>query len=266
MVKNYRKHRFYPKYKRFKALIRLLFNSVSFNIVRRVYIHGCHFQKVVDFLKDYRLFWKEENPQFECNTGRIYACLHDKTESTPVEPVYFYQNAWFVGRVVANKPRRHVDIASHLPSVGILSEIVPVDFVDIRTIPIHLPHLRFVQGDIVKLPYADGSIESLSSVCVIEHIGLGRFGDTIDAYGTEKAAKELLRVLAPGGHLYITVPVDEINRVYFNAHRAFTPQYIKALFPSCKIIQEQYLYGYTVQDAYEASKGYGTGMYHFCKN
>ena len=57
---------------------------------------------------------------------------------------------------------------------------------------------------------------------MLEHIGLGRYGDQIDPQGTEKAAAELQRVLAPGGDLYLSVPIEKESRVYFNAHRAFS--------------------------------------------
>ena len=59
-----------------------------------------------------------------------------------------------------------------------------------------LPELNFKKGNILNLPFSDYSINSLSSICVIEHIGLGRYGDQLDQFGTEKAVKELVRVLA----------------------------------------------------------------------
>jgi SAM-dependent methyltransferase len=136
--------------------------------------------------------------------------------------------------------------------------------VDIRPLPYHLPGLEFIEGDITRLPFADGEIASLSSICVIEHIGLGRYGDTLDTRGSEKAAAELTRVLSTGGDLYITAPIDSEDKVYFNAHRAFTPNYIKELFP-LRVIEERYLYGDTLQDTYDATKGFGTGFYHFKK-
>jgi hypothetical protein len=41
---------------------------------------------------------------------------------------------------------------------------------------------------------------------VVEHVGLGRYGDPIDANGDAQAIKELKCVLWPGGVLYFVVP------------------------------------------------------------
>ena len=44
---------------------------------------------------------------------------------------------------------------------------------------------------------------------VIEHIGLGRYGDKFDYDGDLKAIKELKRVLAVGGNLLFVVPIGK---------------------------------------------------------
>jgi SAM-dependent methyltransferase len=71
--------------------------------------------------------------------------------------------------------------------------------VDIR--PVDIAVEGFVFGSVLALPFPNASQASLSSVCVIEHIGLGRYGDELDPRGSEKAAAELTRVLAPRGDL-----------------------------------------------------------------
>ncbi len=116
-----------------------------------------------------------------------------------------------------------------------------------------------------SMPFADRSIPSLSSICVIEHIGLGRYGDDLDPDGSEKAAAELRRVLAAGGDLYVSVPIDDECRVYFNAHRAFTRSCVLELFADLELVAEQYLYGHEVVPEYAAARGFGTGMFHFRK-
>ncbi len=52
------------------------------------------------------------------------------------------------------------------------------------------------------------SIDRIDSCMhTIEHIGLGRYGDPLDAVGDQTALSELQRVVAPGGSLLIVVPV-----------------------------------------------------------
>lgn len=137
--------------------------------------------------------------------------------------------------------------------------------IDIRPIKLKLPNLSFARGDIKKLPFKDGEISSLSSICVIEHIGLGRYGDELDSFGSEKAISEIIRVLARNGNLFISVPIDLENKIYFNAHRAFTRNYIMELFKDLVLMEEKYIYGNDLEDKYDEAKGFGTGLFHFKK-
>ena len=168
-------------------------------------------------------------------------------------------------KIFENKPIQHVDVGSDAKFIGIISQYAPTTMVDIRPLPVALSGLSFVEGSILALPFKDNEVSSLSSICVIEHIGLGRYGDPLDQFGSEKAAKELSRVLAPNGSLYISAPIDDENRVYFNAHRAFTRAYILELFGTLKNVEEKYIYGNKIYDAYDHTKGFGTGLYHFSK-
>ena len=72
---------------------------------------------------------------------------------------------------------------------------------------------------------------------VAEHIGLGRYGDKLDPKGTEKAISELIRVLAPDGNLFFSVPVYKNEGVQFNACRMFSISSILKLFSSLSLIE-----------------------------
>ena len=63
--------------------------------------------------------------------------------------------------------------------------------------------------DATSLPYKKNSVEALSSLSVIEHIGLGRYGDEVDYYGMQKAIDEIKRVLAFNGMILIAFPVGK---------------------------------------------------------
>lgn len=193
----------------------------------------------------------------------IFPCLGDRTASTPVEPTYFLQDAWFARKIAECRPSSHVDVGSSAKSMALIAQFVPVTLVDIRSVEIELEGFSFLAGSVLELPFTASSVASLSSLCVIEHIGLGRYGDPFDAHGSEKAAAELLRVLAPGGRLYVSVPVDAECRIYFNAHRAFTRDYLLSLFPGLELVEERYIYGRAFARAYAPERGFGTGLYHF---
>lgn len=220
---------------------------------------------VFKFIKEYRIFLKENNPKCRVSINYFLPCLKDKTEKTSVEPIYFFQDTWAAKKIFEANPKHHYDIGSAVKTIGIISQFVPTTMIDIRPIDISLDNLFFVKGSILNLPFMDDSIESLSSLCVVEHIGLGRYGDAIDPYGSEKAIKELKRILKKGGNLFFSVPVDKECYVYFNAHRAFMRSYILELFNDLKLIEEKYIYGKKVYNKYDKAKGFGTGLFHFKK-
>jgi len=156
--------------------------------------------------------------------------LLDRTETTPFEPHYTFQDGWAAREVARLAPERHVDVASRISFPIGLSAFVPVTFVDLRRLEVDLPGLECEVGSVLSLPFADRSLQSLSCLHVAEHIGLGRYGDELDPDGTAKAALELQRVLAPGGTLLVGLPVGR-ERVEFNAHRVHDPVRVPGLFP-----------------------------------
>ena len=215
------------------------------------------------FFRTFKNFKKEINPSF--SKIEFQPCLFDNLSYTPLDPVYFYQDTWASKKIFELKPKHHVDIGSNAKTVGIISQFVPTTMVDIRPIKLKLNNLFFVKGSILNLPFKDNSVESVSSLCVVEHIGLGRYGDKIDVYGSEKAISELKRVVKVGGVILFSVPVDKENKVYYNAHRAFTRDYILSLFDNFKLIEEKYQYGGAIYDKYDPDKGFGTGLFMFIK-
>jgi SAM-dependent methyltransferase len=93
-----------------------------------------------------------------------------------------------------------------------------------------LPGLTVGQADLCALDMKSNSLESVSCLHVLEHVGLGRYGDPLDPRGDRRAAEELTRVLAPGGLLLMVVPVGR-SRVNFNAHRVYSLPQVLGLFP-----------------------------------
>ncbi len=212
------------------------------------------------FWQSYRQYNALAEYQQQLDVEYLYPCINDATAQTQIEPVYFYQDAWAFAKIVAAHPVYHVDIGSHHKYVALLSKVVPVTMVDIRPLSLSLDTLAFQSGSILDLPFADASLPSVSSLCVVEHIGLGRYGDPLDPKGTEKALAELKRIVQPGGDLYISLPLDDENRVYFNAHRAFTEEYLIQLYQPFWVIESRYIYGETFGS--EKRSGFGIGCYH----
>ena len=247
-------------------------------LVRFFYFHWIAFRQFVNLnLPGYFLaslwYWKDfirlktmkGNPNFKDGLAFSYPCLTDRTESTPIEPVYFFQDAWAARKIFEIKPATLYDIGSSVKTMSIIAQTIPVIFVDIRRIDVKLDGLTFLEGDITKLPFANDSIDCISSLCVVEHIGLGRYGDPLDNWGSEKAVTELRRVLAPRGFVLFSVPVDRQNQVHYNANRAFSRDYVLKLFEGLTLKEERYIYGYELLNDYDPMKGAGTGLFLFQK-
>ena len=150
-----------------------------------------------------------------------YFVNNENTTNTGFEPHYTYHPAWAARRLFVIKPEVHYDISSAIFFSVITSAFIPIKFFDFRPPSIKLNNLDCGFADLTCLPFADNSIHSLSCMHVIEHIGLGRYGDPINPLGDVLALKELKRVLAERGHLLLVLPIGK-RKVIFNAHRIYS--------------------------------------------
>jgi Caenorhabditis protein of unknown function, DUF268 len=164
-----------------------------------------------------------------------YPQLLDRSHSTPYDPHYFHQSIWAARWIANERPTEHVDVGSLALFAGMVSVHVPVTFVDIRPPDPPLLCFRSLRGSLQTLPFTDQSTESLSCLHVVEHVGLGRYGDRLDSEGTRQACSELERILAPGGTLYLSTPVGR-ERVCFNAHRIHDPRTILGYLPELELV------------------------------
>ena len=219
------------------------------------------FVKKADVLADTR---------FSCRWKDRWPCLNDATATTGFDAHYLYHPAWAVRRILGIKPEKHIDIGSKLDFVAMLSAFLPVEFYDYRPADISLSGLHCCHADLISLPFESSSIESLSCMHVIEHIGLERYGDPFDPQGDLKAMRELIRVLAPGGHLYFVVPLGEIARIQYNAHRIYT--YEQVLFAFNALLLEDFSFitdkGQFIERANAevvVGSKYGCGCFQFRK-
>lgn len=194
----------------------------------------------------------------------LWPCLGEWQSCTRIEPIYFYQDSWAFDLIAKARPDRHIDIGSHHKYVALLSKIVPVTMVDIRPLSLAMDSIHFLEGSILNLPFPDDSLSSLSSLCVIEHIGLGRYGDPLNPSGSIEACREICRVIRPGGSVYVSVPIEPHAKTYFNAHRSFTEAQFLSYFPGFTLRDQAYIYGSRLSRERKASPG--VGCFHLVKD
>lgn len=207
--------------------------------------------------QNYRFKLLNDNPQLDENVASYTSF-----------GIYTVQDSWAFSHIIESRPDRLVDIASSGYFVAFCSKITRMLSVDFRKFETFLDNHEVIKGDVTSLPFESNSIAAISSLSVIEHIGLGRYGDQIDICGMEKAAKEMSRVLCPGGMLLVAFPTGFENVISFNAHRICTPEEAVSLFNGLKLEDEKY----AVQDGLldrksydESNRPYAYGCYRFTK-
>lgn len=177
-------------------------------------------------------------PNLRFRLANLYPRLGEWAQPAALLDVhYFYQDVWAARHVYLTAPRSHVDVGSRID--GLIAHLLTfreVEVVDLRPLTADVRGLHFISGSITRLPFAAGSRESVSSLHVVEHVGLGRYGDAVDPQGWLSALSELRRVLAPGGRLYLSVPVGR-QRVEFNAHRVFDPKTIIGALADLRLVE-----------------------------
>ncbi|MBN8674532.1 MAG: DUF268 domain-containing protein [Chitinophagales bacterium] len=182
-----------------------------------------------EYWKEFIQFRKLNKKKAVLKFFDAYPCLNDKLSTTPFDQHYTYHPAWAARILAQTRPVLHVDISSILSFGAIVSAFVPVKFFDYRPADLHLSGYESDFADLKKLPFADNLIRSLSCMHTVEHIGLGRYGDELDADGDIKAVNELKRVLQPGGDLLFVTPVGK-PVIQFNAHRIYSYEQIIEYF------------------------------------
>jgi SAM-dependent methyltransferase len=184
------------------------------------------------FVADWRAVRRQLPRQPDFPIRGVYPVLLDKyVESGQLTVHYFQQDLLVAQRVLANAPQRHLDIGSRIDGfVAHVATFRSLEILDIRPLTLPVSNVSFRQADLMNLPpdlidYTD----SISSLHVIEHFGLGRYGDPIDVTGHLRALDNIYRMLKPGGKFYFSTPVGP-QAIIFNAHRVFAVDYLVRLF------------------------------------
>ncbi len=229
--------------------------------------------RYTQFVYDYRTFQRRSTrSQLIAQWRERQAFLNDKTANTAFDRHYIYHPAWAARVLARTRPAQHIDISSTLHFCTIVSAFVPVKFYDYRPADVHLSNLSSDFADLHALPFADNSVDSLSCMHTVEHVGLGRYGEPIDPDGDLKAIAELKRVLAPGGSLLFVTPVGK-PRVVFNAHRIYAYDQVLSYFGDLTLkefalVPDQALLGGLLIDAPKAladAQSYGCGCFWFLR-
>jgi len=185
--------------------------------------------------------FKKELDQYRTAASKINTPLGSVSDIQRIEPIltdypelaqagvcsghYFHQDLLVANYVYRRQPTEHLDVGSRVD--GFITHLLAFEtqtiLVDKRSLNYYNPHLSYLEADITQDdPLFPGrQFESISSLHAIEHMGPGRYGDTIDPVGHIKALRNLASLLAPCGYLYVSWPCGP-SRVEFNSQRAIS--------------------------------------------
>jgi len=179
----------------------------------------------------------DKSHRFSVNKEDFWKCLNDNTSNIKFDPHYTYHPAWAARCLARINPTKHIDISSILNFNVVLSAFVPTEFYDYRPAEVkNLSGLECKGADLNCLPFADNSVESLSCMHTVEHVGLGRYGDEIDPDADLRAISELKRVIMPGGNILFVVPIGK-PRIQYNAHRVYSYDMIMEYFADFELVE-----------------------------
>jgi ubiquinone/menaquinone biosynthesis C-methylase UbiE len=99
--------------------------------------------------------------------------------------------------------------------------------------------VEYRRGDCMATGLADSSVDLITCISTLEHVGLGRWGDPLHVDGDILAMREMLRILKPGGNLILTIPYGEPTVVY-DLHRVYDEGRVELLASGFNCITKEY--------------------------
>jgi hypothetical protein len=201
------------------------------------------------YMDDLNLIIKQRGDNRIFENINHWPILNEKyIEAGEAKGHYFHQDLYAAQKIYENKPIKHVDIGSRIDGfVAHVASYRNIELMDIRPLKSSITNVTFREANLLELTSdLENYCDSISSLHVIEHFGLGRYGDPIDYFGYIKALDNIKVILQKDGLFYFSVPIGP-QRIEFNAHRVFSLEYL------IQILKERYL---IVEFSYVNDEGY----------
>jgi SAM-dependent methyltransferase len=225
------------------------------------------------FIREWRRFI-----QLGGKTHTVDPILFEKTNvAGSAKGHYFHQDLLVASYIFEARPQRHIDIGSRIDGfVAHVAAFREIEVLDLRTLDsVDHPNIHFTVADLTKLdPKLENSSDSISCLHAIEHFGLGRYGDELNPAGHLLGFANMVKMLKPGGRLYVSFPIASQSSTVFNKHRIFhTHDIFSWPTPDCtlKLVNFDFvddagdLHRNVNLNTTEIAADYGCGIYTFEK-
>ena len=198
-----------------------------------ILINTCkNFKLIPWFFSDYLKIKKQLKNNKDFKITKFFPVLADQAQTSGnFSSMYFNQDLFVARRIHKNNPKKHVDIWSRVDwFVANVASYRDIEVLDIRPSTKQVQNIKFTQADLMKLPHwFENYTDSISSLSVIEHFWLWRYGDPIDSNWHIKWLENIYKILKKWWKFYFSVPIWP-QRIEFNAHRIFNISYLIKLF------------------------------------
>ena len=199
--------------------------------------------------KEFMVNYNQHLTQLRKNPRR-FKIFRNLSYEVGVHPANYidYECGFAAYRISRLNPKNILDIGSYRHFVlGMLSHF-QVTTIDIRDRTPISNNEVVVTCDAKKLNLPDNEFDVVTSLCALEHFGLGRYGDELDLDADKKAFEEMIRVLKPGGHLIFTTTITRAQpSIAFNAHRIYSYEMLRT-FCANLICGEERFYSHKIGD------------------
>jgi len=230
----------------------IIWLRTRFNRINRVTSqYGIHLDEILrlrHFVADLLVFIRNRRSYLKLSklseTGLLFPkaanfpCFGDqRRDGGTIETHYFIQDLYVAQQIFRANPKRHIDVGSRIDGfVAHVASFREIEVGELRPLPLDNQNIKVLRLDITDtetVPKA--ACDSVSCLHVLEHIGLGRYGDRINPDGWLIASHNLLSMLSLGGTLYVSVPVGS-PKVEYDAHRVFSAETLfHAMSPHAQI-------------------------------
>ena len=152
-----------------------------------------------------------------------------------------YECAFAARNIRRLAPRSILDVGSYRHFLLGLQAHFPVTTMDVRNRKPLFPGETTLTGDAKRLDLPDRSFDLVLSLCTLEHLGLGRYGDALDFEADGKAFREMVRVLKGGGHLLFSSTITRAHpAIGFNAHRIYSYGMLRQFCTGLVLVEEKF--------------------------
>ena len=184
------------------------------------------------FFKDKKILADQLKGTTDFPFGTMSPVLKDKFDTGgSISGQYFHQDLLVAQMIYHKSPVKHVDIASRIDGfVAHVATFREIEVFDIRPMKSTIDNIKFTQVDFTQPGFElTDYTDSISCLHAIEHFGLGRYNDPINAWGHIKGLDNIYKTLKTGGTLYLSTPIGR-QRIEFNAQRVFNVSYLMKYF------------------------------------